>query len=237
MRFRVTYHRAADLLEDHAAQFSKGGLLVRVEPPPDLALYDEVELEIATDFAGTATVRGQVVQLVPCGGVAVAFAPAEVAQLVATAGSSPEQPGEPPSHARVDATARPVPAPRPGSDQAAKIHAALYGNKDERMRIMRDVNKMMHPYVLRNPGLGVDEVLVIAKMNTVAPDLLTGIAERREWAQRPDIAIALVRNPKTPTPTAIRLLEYVSSADLRQLAKDSKTRPAVQQAARKKVLG
>jgi len=102
---------------------------------------------------------------------------------------------------------------------------------------MRDVNKMLHPYVLRNPGLGIDEVLAIAKLNTVAPDLLATIAERREWAQRPDIAIALVRNPKTPTPTAVRLLDYVAPADLRQLAKDTRTRPAVQQAARKKVIG
>jgi hypothetical protein len=122
-------------------------------------------------------------------------------------------------------------------DTAARIQAALHGNKDERGRIMRDLNKMLHPYVLKNAGLGVDEVLAIAKMTTVAADLLGTIADRRDWAQRPDIAIALVRNPKTPTAAAIRLLDWVSPADLRQLAKDSRTRPAVQQAARKKVIG
>src|SRR5262249_4944778 len=104
-------------------------------------------------------------------------------------------------------------------------------------RIMRDVNKLLHPYVLRNAGLGLDEVLSIAKMTSVAPDLLGTIADRRDWSQRPDIALALVRNPKTPTPAAIRLLENVTATDLRQLAKDSHTKPAVQQAARKRLLG
>ena len=129
------------------------------------------------------------------------------------------------------------PAAGPTNDMAARIHAALHGNKDERGRIMRDVNKMFHPYVLRNAGLGLDEVLAIAKLSTVAADLLGTIAERRDWAQRPDIAIALVRNPKTPTGAAIRLLDFVSASDLRQLAKDTHTRPAIQQAARKRVIG
>ena len=96
---------------------------------------------------------------------------------------------------------------------------------------------MLHPYVLRNPGLGLDEVLALVKMTTVAPELLKQVSDRKEWAQRPDIAIALVRNPKVPTPTAVRLLDFVSPGDLRQLAKDNRTRPAVQQAARKKVIG
>jgi hypothetical protein len=169
--------------------------------------------------------------------VAVAFAPAAVADLVAKAQASSVGAGGPPSHERVSNAARAAAAPRPGGDQAARIQAALHGNKDERLRIIRDVNKMAHPYVLRNPGLGLDEVLAIAKMTTVAPDLLASIAERREWATRPDIAIALVRNPKTPAPIAVRLLDHVSEADLRQLAKDGKTRPPIQQAARKKVIG
>jgi hypothetical protein len=237
VRFRVVYHRPADLLADDTAQFQNGGLLVRVEPPPELGLFDPVELELVTDFAGEALLSGQVVQLVPGAGVAVAFPPAATAALVAAARGAGDLPGPPPTHDRVEPDARRQPAARAGGESAAKIHAALHGNRDERTRILRDVNKMMHPYVLRNPGLGIDEVLAIAKMTTVAPDLLATIAEKREWAQRPDIAIALVRNPKTPTPVAVRLLEWITAADLRQLAKGTQTRPAVQQAARKKLLG
>lgn len=229
MRLRVQYDRPEDLIADDAAQFQRGGLLVRMEPPPGLALFEAVELEVATDFAGSVTVAGQVVQLVPGAGVAVTFDPKALEDLVASARGQ----GATPTTMEQQ---RPAAAAKSTTDAAARIHAALYGNRDERWKIIRDANKMMHPHVLRNPGLGLDEVLAIAKMSTLAPDLLGSIAERREW-QRPDIAIALVRNPKTPTAAAIRLLEFVSAADLRQLAKDSHTRPAVQQAARKKVLG
>ena len=54
MRLRVQYDRAQDLLADDEAQFQRGGVLVRVEPPPGLALFETVELEIATSFASRA---------------------------------------------------------------------------------------------------------------------------------------------------------------------------------------
>lgn len=138
----------------------------------------------------------------------------------------------------------PTPAPTPQdiharmktATTAQKIQMALHGNKDERAAILRDLNKTLHPYVLRNPGLQLDEVLAIAKMTTVSPELLKAIVERLEWSQRPEIAIALVRNPKVPVPLALRLLDHVSPTDLRQLAKDTRTRLPIQQAARRKVL-
>jgi len=226
MRLRVTYDQPEALLADHEAQFQRGGVLVRIEPPPGLQLFETVELEVATGFAGSVVVPGQVVQLVPGAGVAVTFDPASLEPLVdaAKSGGKGKKSPQPPQSKPID-------------DVATRVHAALYGNKEERWRILRDVNKMLHPYVLRNNGIGLDEILAIAKLSTVAPDLLGTIADKREWGQRPEIAIALIRNPKTPTPAAIRLLDYVSPQELRLLAKDTHTKPAVQQAARKKVLG
>jgi hypothetical protein len=114
---------------------------------------------------------------------------------------------------------------------------ALHGNKVERMRIMRDGDRALHRYVLRNPGLRLDEVTAIAKMTAVSPDLLKAIAERRDWVLRPEIALALVRNRKCPTPLAIHMLNHLSPRDLRQLAKGSSVRMPILQAARKKVIG
>ena len=219
----MTYDQPEALLADHEAQFQRGGVLVRIEPPAGLQLFETVELEVATGFAGSVVVPGQVVQLIPGAGVAVTFDPATLGPLIDAAKSSGK--GKKPAQGK------------PIDDVATRVHAALYGNKEERWRILRDVNKMLHPYVLRNNGIGLDEILAIAKLSTVAPDLLGTIADKREWGQRPEIAIALIRNPKTPTPAAIRLLDYVSAQELRVLAKDTHTKPAVQQAARKKVLG
>ena len=110
-----------------------------------------------------------------------------------------------------------------------------HADRDERMRIMRGADRSLHLYVLRNPRLGLDEIASIARMSALAPELLKAIADRREWFQRPDVAIALVRNPKTPVPLAIKMLNFVSPQDLRQLAKGSGARAPILAAARRKV--
>jgi hypothetical protein len=76
----------------------------------------------------------------------------------------------------------------------------------------------------------------MATLPTVSAELLQAIAERREWTQRSEVAIALVRNPKTPVTTAVRLLDYVGVPELRRLVKDPGTRGPVRAAAAKKIL-
>lgn len=117
-----------------------------------------------------------------------------------------------------------------------RVQLALRGDHDQRMEILRGANRALHVYVLRNPGLTLDEVAVIARMPTVSPVVLTQIAERSDWGHRPEIAAALVRNPATPVPIAIRMLDHVTVGELRLLAKDARTRQPVQSAARKKLL-
>lgn len=272
VRLRILYHRLADLVTDHDRQFTRGGVLVRVPLPPGLALYDQVDLELALPGNEAVAVAAQVVQLSDRGGVAVAFStplPEAIAGAVRAARKSPggdaaapapehsvvagsavaqdDHEGAPlaaaPSPAapaaadslRQDAAAPPVSVV--GAKIAKQIRMALYGNRDERAQILRDLNKSLHPHLLKNPGLGLDEVLTIAKSAAVSPDLLRQVAERREWGQRPEIAIALVRNPKTPITIAVKLVDFVSPADLKQLAKDNHTRNLVQHAARRKLLG
>jgi len=132
-----------------------------------------------------------------------------------------------------------APPPRAvASGTGDRIQQALKGTRDERAAILRDMNsKAVHQYVLRNPGLQLDEVTAMAKNATFSSEFLNAIAERQEWASRPEIALALVRNPKTPIPVAVRLLASVSANDLRQLAKDGHTRAPIQQAARKRLAG
>jgi len=264
---RITYHRPQDLLSDHEQQFQRGGVLVRVEPGPDLQPFSDVELLLQTPF-GTVELNAQVIQILPGAGIAVGFdpksAPALTEAVERARAAGPAQ-GAPPEHAaddgatgnqpRVAALARAAAAARADSDSAAsqpmdlhtriksasqheKMQIALHGTREERAFIIRDPTaKPLHPYVLKNPQLQLDEVAAIAGLRTVAPETLKLIASRREWAQRPDIAAALLRNPKTPAPLAIQMVPYVSQSELRQLAKSSNLRAPVMKAIRKKVLG
>lgn len=228
----MRYHRAADVTADHAAQLRHGGLLVRVDAPVEQ--FTPVKLELC---AGPTAILldAQVVQVFPGTGVAVTF-PVTDALRTWVAGASAFVAWEDRDAEHEIVEEREPARPRVG-ESAERIQQALRGNRDERAAIMREGNPALQLHVLRNPGLQLDEVAAIAKMRTVTPELLKQIADKREWAQRPDVALALVRNPKTPVPLAIRMLDFVSQQDLRQLAKDTNTRTAIQHAARKKVLG
>lgn len=121
--------------------------------------------------------------------------------------------------------------------RSEKIQRALHGTRDERNAILRDRDRTLHPFVLKNPQLDAEDVVTIAKNAQVTPDLLKQIGDRKEWFQRPAVALALARNPKTPPEVAVRALEYVPLEALRQIAKGVGVPPHVTQAARKKILG
>jgi hypothetical protein len=134
-------------------------------------------------------------------------------------------------------TPPPIPAVSDGPTRAEKIHKALYGSRDERNAILRDRDRTLHPFVLKNPQLNADDVVTIAKNAQMTPDLLKQIGERKDWFQRPAIAQALARNPKTPPELAVRALDHIPLDVLRQMAKGVGVLPHVTQAARKKLLG
>ncbi len=220
LKLEVRYERVADFLADVRAQLAHGGLLVRGEPPAGADRGAAVELVVATPV-GSRAVAGQVLQVLAGAGIAVGFDPSLLADLIAAAEASEKAP-PPASH---------------GAAQAAKIQQALHGDKNQRAAILRENNRLFHSYALRNPQIGIDEVASIARMATVSGDILTFIAGRREWAERAEVAIALVRNPKTPVPLAIRMLDHVGVGELRQLAKQTAVREPIARAARKKLLG
>ncbi len=243
VRFRASYHNAASLLRDHEQQFARGGLLVRVEPLPEVELFEAVELELATPY-GVVVIEVQVIQMLPGMGVAVGFTADSASGLTSLldAARADRMPGTAdPATFKVVGGAR---APRPvdartrlkNATTAEKMQIALHGTKEERGLILRDGNRLLHQYVVRNPKIQLDEIAHVAGLRTMAPELLAFIASRREWAQRPEVALALVRNPKTPVPLAVKLVDHVPMQHLRQLAKAGAAKAPIQKAARKKVL-
>ncbi|HEX3473982.1 MAG TPA: hypothetical protein VHT91_03015 [Kofleriaceae bacterium] len=118
-----------------------------------------------------------------------------------------------------------------------KVQKALHGTRDERNAILRDRDRTLHAFVLKNPQLDADDLVGIARNPQLAADLLQQVGDRKEWLQRPAIALALARNPKTPPELAVRALDHVPLEAVRQLAKGAGALPHVQAAARKKLLG
>lgn len=180
-----------------------------------------VELELVMPDGTTLRSRSTVIQVLAGVGVAVTVEPAVIEEA---------------RHHVSGVTA----APRAQPDEltnAQKIQLALHGTRDQRNAILRDRNRTLHVYVLRNPGINIDDVAAIAKNPQMGQEMFKQIADRPDWMQRPQVATALARNPKVPADIAVRALAYVPVDTLRQLAKGTGAPPHVVQAARKRVLG
>ncbi|HEY6033842.1 MAG TPA: hypothetical protein VIV58_06270 [Kofleriaceae bacterium] len=237
--FRITYERFSDLHDD-TLQMAKGGLLVRVSDVAGLELDTPATLELVLPDGARLESAVRVIQILTGFGVAVTIDPVLADQLRSAVAAGRESgAGGPARHERLRPAAPTSPPAVPQTDKlthAAKIQLALHGNRDQRNAILRDTNRTLHPYVLKNPQITIEDVLAIVKNALSSPDLLKQVAERREWFQRPQIAQALARNPKTPPEVAVRALDYVPIDAIRQMAKGGGVLPHVAQAARKKVI-
>lgn len=241
--FRIRYSRYRDLHDD-LLQMDRGGVLVRVSDVTGLDLGTPATLELVLPDGSKVITNVSVLQVLAGHGVAVSVPAELVAQLRTRSGT--DAGANPAKHERVDSappspTAEPPRAARASTapaelSNAEKIQVALHGNRDQRNAILRDNNRMLHQYVLKNPQITVEDVLAIAKNAQMSAEMLKLIGERREWFQRPQIALALARNPKTPPELAVRALELVPLDALRQMAKGTGVLPHVAQAARKKIL-
>ncbi|MCC6766042.1 MAG: hypothetical protein IT293_15400 [Deltaproteobacteria bacterium] len=114
-----------------------------------------------------------------------------------------------------------------------KIKLALRGNRDARMLLIRDANKMIRRFVLQNPRIGDEEIIAIAKNRSADDELLRTIGESREWTKNYQVRVGLVTNPKTPLVLSLRFLSGLNERDVRMLAKSKNVSATVSTAAKR----
>ena len=114
----------------------------------------------------------------------------------------------------------------------------LAGKADRATRILqiRDVDPQVLYYVCKNPRITLDEVLEITKLGTMSAPVADLIASSAQWGQSEQVRLNLVLNPKTPTPTALKLLPGLNIRHLRTMAKSWNVRPQIKQAALRLVI-
>ena len=76
--------------------------------------------------------------------------------------------------------------------------------------------------LLGNVRLVEMEAVRVASCACKQPDLFRHMAGHPKWGMRRSVRLALLRNPRTPVPAALRLVEKLSPRDLRELVKDVK---------------
>jgi hypothetical protein len=118
-----------------------------------------------------------------------------------------------------------------GLDLPQKMLLAPKADRAERQILCRDNAPMVLLNLLSNPRLEAENVLALVKSNFATAELFQRVASDRRWMASTEIRTAVVRNPKTPTPIAVRLLETLPLGELRDLAKMGAAREDLRQAA------
>ena len=117
-----------------------------------------------------------------------------------------------------------------------KMSRATKGTREERAILIRDPNKLISVAVLSSPKLTDSEVEAIAKMSSVSDEILRIIANNRNWMKNYVVVSALARNPKTPLPVSMNLLNRLNEKDLKVLSTNRNIPEVLRTTARRKVV-
>jgi hypothetical protein len=108
-----------------------------------------------------------------------------------------------------------------------RIKLGMKGDREARSILIRDSNRVVAQAVINNPRITDQEVEGIASMRTVSDEVLRLIAMNRTWARQYPIILSLARNPRTPLPTAIGILNRLHTKDLKTLSQNRNVSDAV----------
>jgi len=101
-----------------------------------------------------------------------------------------------------------------------RIKLALLGNRAARAILVRDSNRMVAVSAIRNPGVTDMEIILIVQSKTANEEVLNQIASTRRWTRNYQVKVALVNNPKTPPPLALRFIRHLRDKELQALSKN-----------------
>lgn len=102
-----------------------------------------------------------------------------------------------------------------------KIELAQTGEREVRTVLITDSNAQVREAVLTSPRITAVEIVAFAKSPKLEGDLLRRIAANVQWLKNYQVRLALVNNPRTPLPIALKLVPTLLDADLKQLAKNA----------------
>lgn len=112
-----------------------------------------------------------------------------------------------------------------------RVKIARQADRQMRTVLIRDASSQVAVTVITANALPDSEVEAIANNRSVCEEVLAEIPKKREWIRKYSIAKALVKNPKTRLPIAMKLVPRMSVKDLRELAKDKNVADGVRQMA------
>jgi predicted metal-binding transcription factor (methanogenesis marker protein 9) len=117
-----------------------------------------------------------------------------------------------------------------------KIKMAMIGDKEWRILLLKDANKVVSGSVLKNPRITEPEILAIANSTISNEEIMRVISKNKDWIKSYQIRKALVMNCKTPLQAALKFLSTFTEKDLSMLAKSKNVSTVLATQARRLLL-
>ncbi len=114
-----------------------------------------------------------------------------------------------------------------------RLQLARGAGRSLRDILIRDSNAQVATAVLAHNAFSDGDIERIAKMRNVAEDVLEAIGRDRRWVRRYPIALALVKNPRTPIPVAVGIVPRLAVRDLQLIRRDRNVSEAVRSRAQR----
>jgi hypothetical protein len=116
-----------------------------------------------------------------------------------------------------------------------RVQTALKGNREERVILIRDANRLVASAVLDSPKLTDSEVEAIALMKNVSEEVLRVVGTKRDFAKNYAVIHNLVKNARTPVGTTLGLINRILTSDLRALARNKNIPEVLRRTAQRQV--
>ncbi len=119
-----------------------------------------------------------------------------------------------------------------GTSRVAMLERLRAMNPNERARLAKQANHTLRSilirdnestvlfFLLQNPQITRQEAIEISKLNTLDYHTVQSLLANPLWSASEELRYNLVRNPRTPLPTALKLVHNLDMKNLRELAKD-----------------
>ena len=116
-----------------------------------------------------------------------------------------------------------------------RVQTALKGNREERVILIRDANRLVASAVLDSPKLTDSEVEAIALMKNVSEEVLRVVGTKRDFAKNYAVIHNLVKNARTPIGTSLGLINRILTSDLRALSRNKNIPEVLRKTAQRQV--
>ncbi|MFO0583619.1 MAG: hypothetical protein U0229_15210 [Anaeromyxobacter sp.] len=113
-----------------------------------------------------------------------------------------------------------------------KVKLATMGNKEARTLLLRDSNKLVCLAAATSPRITDGEILSLANSRVIHGEVLRYIYSNREFLKTYAIKLSLVKNPKVPLPTALKMLLTLQERDIKELSRDRNVPQTIQSQAK-----